>query len=619
MGFQGIGSVLRARYWFQALWLCLVLPAMATEAQDRAVRAVDDLRYGVALYEYFQRNYLTALSELEVAQALGQQTTTRDSRLLLQGAMNLAFGLEQKAIRIFEQASIGSADPAVRDAAWFYLARQQYRRGEWLKARSSLKRVSSELPAELNDEVQAIRVNLAIMTRDLPGAEVALRDAAANSGWIPYLYYNLGTAHIRQARSVTGIKFLDGLANQKMAIAEHLAIQDKGLTAAGFSLMQSQDYDAALKRFSKVRLSSPVVEPALLGYGWSAAQMGDYRVALGPWRLLAGRAPLRPEVQEALLAVPYAEEKLGYLARALDALETAERTFSRELARLEELKQQASLQSLAVSMRDKALDDSEESVLDARWQGIIELLSSDEIAAFSEAFNDLDLLADSLASWQHKVEIYQQLLALRKQRRAAQQQRFTVSDYPARMDGLKGERNRLQTELSTATDMALVHHYGEPDLQAQWSRVESAETALQRLQAAGQSFPLEAERLARFRGILQWRISANATDWRWKTRKRLAQLDAELTDLEENIARIQRLIALTPDITPYERRLAALAERTRLQQHVIGVGQETLEVAFQAAVVSQIERQQVRLANYLSQAQLSRARLYDQARQEARR
>lgn len=624
-----MGALIVVRRWFSrcqvfkpwrhaAVAVCIAVPAGPLWADAQNPRSVENLRYGVALFEYFQQDYLAALSEVQVAQARGELPPEDGAPLVLKGAMSLAYGLERDATQIFEQAIEAGGKSSVRNAAWFYLARMQYRRSDWRAAKSSLAKIGGDIDASLQQELQAMRVNLAIMTADLPGAELALQEIGKRSGWQPYLYYNLGTAHIRAAKTGAGIQYLDRLADQKMHSAEHLAIQDKGLTAAGYSFMQKQDYRSAVERFSQVRLGSPIAEQALLGFGWSAAQLGDYHLALGPWRTLAKGSVLRTEVQEALLAVPYAEEKLGYLADALGAFEAAEKIFTDELLRLEQLKSTLNPRSLVASLGKNPGKADDQLDVDPQWLGLVELLSSDQFAAFSGEFNDLDNLANSLEQWNQKIAVYRSMLEQRRSRRVTQLAQWSASNYSAGLARLKLQRDTLQAKLSSATDSDLVSHYADSALQAQWSRTVKADQALQRLLSADRSYPVQAAQLARFKGLLQWQISEKAIGWRWQIRKQLEQINTELATLEGSILRLKRVVSEMPDIQPFEQRLAALERRTKAQQVAVDRRFDAVQLAFQQAVTERLEQQQLRLRSYRGQAQLSRARLYDRARQEAR-
>ncbi len=104
---------------------------------------------------------------------------------------------------------------------------------------------------------------------------------------------------------------------------EALAVRDKANAALGYQLLASGQPSQADAAFRRVRSPGPYSETALLGLGW--AQIGNadtqadagtqdtdaLRRALVPWTELIGRDPTQAAVQESMLAVPYALERLG--------------------------------------------------------------------------------------------------------------------------------------------------------------------------------------------------------------------------------------------------------------------------------------------------------------------
>src|SRR5690606_35147431 len=123
-------------------------PALAqTEPGDDS-----ELRYGVALYHYYQQNYLEALSELMLAESRGGITDQGTNPQLVEGGIRLAFGMPESAGRLFEQALDDQRTPAQREAAWFYLGKLHYLRGDWHAAGERFSQTGNHLEEDLDWE-----------------------------------------------------------------------------------------------------------------------------------------------------------------------------------------------------------------------------------------------------------------------------------------------------------------------------------------------------------------------------------------------------------------------------------------------------------------------------------
>lgn len=591
-----------------------LLPHPALAAKDRP-STVADLRYGVALYDYFQQNYLAALSELQVADTGGGIVGHGSQPQVLKGAMSLAFGMDRTATDIFEGTLAEDTNQRVSNSAWFYLARMRFRRNDWVGAQASLNRVDGDINPLLADEIEALGVDLAIRTGDLGRAVAALEQSDKGSDWKPYLYYNLGTAHIRSQDFDRGLGYLDQLVDMPLESSEHWSLQDKGLIAAGFSLMRRGEYQAAVERFSQVRMDSPLAEQALLGYGWSAVELGDYSKALGPWQILSDQSPLRPAVQEALLAVPYAYEKLGSYGSALQEFELAESVFSREIQRLESLK--TGLEGIdLVELTAAGEYESPEADLDPQLSGLIELLSGEEFSLLRRDIRDIGVLRDRLNYWHRNIAIYQTMLEQRKVLRQQQLEQAQQQEIPAQLEQLALEREKLAAKLELSANDANPMALADAETKDLWLRMQRADATLQRIEAAGENADQERQWLERYRGMLLWQSSEQYPGWRWIAKKRLVQLDTALLEANENLHRYQQVVAEAPDILPFQQRLSALQTRLQHQRVAVNHSYKQTHDAAQQLLVSELSRQQKRLAHYQAQARLARARLYDSAQVE---
>ncbi len=70
----------------------------------------------------------------------------------------MIFGLDRSASEIFEQALDQHSSERVRNAAWFYLSKMRFRRGDWQGATASLLRIEGNIDPRLRDEFNAMQV-----------------------------------------------------------------------------------------------------------------------------------------------------------------------------------------------------------------------------------------------------------------------------------------------------------------------------------------------------------------------------------------------------------------------------------------------------------------------------
>ena len=95
-------------------------------AAEKPKSEVADLRYGVALYHYYQQDYIPAISELMIADARDGIHGHSNNPELIAGGISLAFGMQKHAEALFGHVLEDNNRPQnMRDAAWFYLGKLQ--------------------------------------------------------------------------------------------------------------------------------------------------------------------------------------------------------------------------------------------------------------------------------------------------------------------------------------------------------------------------------------------------------------------------------------------------------------------------------------------------------------
>ncbi|WP_246841633.1 hypothetical protein [Cellvibrio sp. PSBB023] len=629
----------------------LVSPLLATafsvQADEKPKTAVADLRYGVALYHYYQQDYVNAIAELMVADSRDGIQGHSDNPELIAGGISLAFGMQNHAESVFSRILQDERRPqSVRDAAWFYLGKLYYTRGDWAAAEQSFNRVSADFKPALRAQLQALQINIQI--RDKRYAELNPKGVAQRElrAWSPYALFNLGAAHAREGDFAQAQTFFNALADIDIAKdprtrAAQWALQDKSYTALGYSYLAEKKYAAAIREFTKVRLEGIYANQALLGYGWAAVAQEEYAKALQPWQLLRSRSLIYPAVQESLLALPFAYEKLNAPGEAVAAYETAEELLAREIQLIRDMRETLTEGELLTLIDAKPLaaeeareqlqaagdgegltavvtDDGQNwlkldstSIIKTRSAYMRELFAQTRFQTAVLELRDLLRLQRLLQDWQPKLSAYRELLLEKQALRSRQEQQLTQAAYAAQAQALQQRRDqfaaRLQQIIAAEDYLALA----DSDTRALQERVTRAGQTIVRMQAAGQQTDDVAQRHRLFAGILLWRAAQHYPIALAEQQRELAQIDSALASVIKTQTHIDEITATSLDIQPVLARLQTLQTETATQLQATErlIAQQTRVLREQ--VDQQLASHEKRLKNYLSQAHLAVARLYD--------
>jgi hypothetical protein len=592
----------------------LLLPVAAAADEAEELTSVRDLRYGVALYEFHQENYFQSLTELLLGEAKADMPHHGEFARLLRGGISLSYGLNDAAERIFDELLAAHSSPAVRDRAWFYLGKSYYQRGERERAADYFARSGSQLPKRLAAERDYLVARIALDR----GESVVIADNARMTPWLPYLIFNASAAQAKRGDWQGAVSLLDRLAALPLRDEEHKALRDRGFTVAGYSYLSGGQPAAAEAQFRRVRLNSPLVDKALLGYGWAAAQQGDYRAALKPWLALRERPVISPAVQEVLLALPHAYEELGDEAQALAEYERAEQALLAEVGRVDAaIVQLRDMPLLSVWLDDEAQrGESEwlprERALPVRADipYLEQLLASNPVQEVIRDLRDLAALQRYLGDWRGRLDALDTAQLLQYQRRQTLLGEQPQQQLAARETRLREQREQLAERLRQATTAGDGVALMNDEELAQWQRLQRVERNLEALAAAGRDVGAQRERFERLRGLLVWQAQEQFPARRHDLDKALRDVDATLAQTSASQQRLAALVgrAQTPEQGP---RIDALDARLTTLLQRIDAAQRSGESLLRRRAEAELTAHRQRLQAYLGRTRLAMARLYD--------
>ncbi|MGB7934413.1 MAG: tetratricopeptide repeat protein [Gammaproteobacteria bacterium] len=606
----------------RVLWLTLFCLGFCqtADAARQAPSTVQDLQYGEVLFHYYQQDYFTSIIRLLTARAQSRLPHHADEAELLLGGLDLSYGLRDEAEDIFTRLlDADSTREEVRNRAWYYLAKVSWQRGEPKRALQALEKIDGQVPAAISADAVNLHSLALLSTGRNDEAIAVLQQSRAGKDWSPYLRYNLGVALTRAGRGTAGEAQLDTVGTQRADDEEARLLRDKANLALGYGYLQNGSAEESRRVLERVRLEGPLSNKALLGTGWADAEAGDYARALVPWTELGKRAPTDPAVQESLLAVPYAMNRMNLHGRAVQHYDTAITVFQRERERLDESIGAIDNGELLAALRNRdkgagrrvQLPGSVSETPALRY--LPELLATNKFQEGIRNYRDLVTLEGNLDAWATSISAYDEMLAARKARYALHEPDAARALHSETLEAL------AQRESDLAETVRRIESGDDPvglasaDETRQWNRLTEIGASINRLPPSDETRAL-SEQQQRLRGVLYWQMNADYKARLWQAKRQLAELDTLLAKARQSREDLQQTgVGVTAGFGAFDERIAAhkiqidrlqaRTARTRLAQ-----GGEIERLA-----ISELENQKKRLDSYLIQARFALAQTYDSA------
>jgi Tetratricopeptide repeat len=594
--------------------------AAAAHGAEPPKGPVKDPHYGDTLFHFHQEHYFSSVTGLMVSQHFNRVAQHADEAEVLRGGLLLSYGLHHEAGEIFARLIDKGASPAVRDRAWFYLAKIRYQRGFVAEAEAAIGHIENSLPADLEEERVLLQANLLMARSDYAAAAAVLDNLARSSSAGLYARYNLGIALVRSGAPERGEALLDQVGKAPAVSEELRSLRDKANLALGFAALQGERPEAARGFLERVRLSGMMANKALLGFGWSAAALKQPRQALIPWTELSRRDSSDSAVLESRVAVAYAYAELGALGQSLEHYNEAIAAYGRENAALDE--------SIAAIRDGKLIDGLLERNPgeEMGWFWNIEQLPAMPHAGhlaqvlarheFQEAFKnyrDLRFLAKNLQGWADKLGAFGDMLANRRQAYADRLPQVRSKAGSLGLDRLQQARDDVAVDLARVEAASDGTALADARQQAQLARLDAVAAAVKRLEP-GPEATLAHERARLVAGALTWQLAQEYPARLWDARKALRIIDSGLADARRREAALAE--AQREEPARHERfaaRIGELDQRIRaLIPRVVALQREQ-QGHVQEMAIAELTGQKERLAAYTTQARFAVAQLFDRA------
>ena len=435
--------------------------------------------------------------------------------------------------------------------------------------------------------------------------------------------YNLGIAYLQDGQREAAASQLDRAGQIVSDDPAELAIRDKSNLVLGTLLADSGEYDQALPYLNRVRLEGPFSNQALLSAGWASMSGDNFKRAVVPWKILAGREVTDSATQEALLALPFAYGKLNVHGRAASFYGVALDSFGIEVDKLN-----ASIKSIRAGKFLDALI-REEIRNDKDWvirlrslpetpetYYLMELLATHDFQTGLQNYLDLADMRRKLVAWQSSFDSFDDMVEIRHDHYEPLlpeiDEQFRALDSKMR---LRIEQHKMlvkrRDDMLTMPQPEFLATRGERILLAQLEHLEN--------QLAGTETPIEAslhQRIQRLKGTLTWALETEYHDRLSTFDENLRGLDSAMLVLREQYNQyVRSRQAATHSYSGYRQPINRLRVRARDSIDKIDLLMARQGRLLEVVAIEELVVRRDRLENYRDKARFALADSYDRATQ----
>lgn len=603
-----------------ALLLTLALPQTASAGTEVKWKNVEDPILGSALFHLYQDKNLGGIIELSAAQQLDKVKLQKEEAELAITMLNLAYGLHREAAStMVALQKRGDVNKDISNHIWFYIAKIRYQRGYFTMAESALSQISGALPWELDQDLKLFKATLLMDRNEHASANTVLRRLKGSTGAVPFARFNQAVTLLNQEQPDEAYQALEGISDLEHKNEQEKNLYDRANVHLGYyHLRDKDDPKKAIQYFEKVHLYALESNEALLGLGWAHYQLEEYDRALIAWEELATRNASDPNVQEAMIAVPFTLAKNENYDSAAELYNRALNAFHNELKRVDD--------TIGMVKRgtffDKLLTDIDEG--EKGWKGdVYALPKSTESYYFTQMlarhdyqealknYRDLRYLEKKLTEWQFDVETFDNTNHYWINNLLDQTTHFDQQAFLSKIEKLRQRRTDFMAQLATVEAdqdaMALANDTEQRQL-AMITRLKNT------LKLQEQS--AETQRHQRQLSLLERRILWDIYS-QFSSRLRKAKIDLEgiVSTLDEAIERKKgleisaKLAAM--EARQFDKRVIEVKHKIKALQPQISSAITDTEAHLISIAVTALEERREQLMEFIAQVSFSVGVSYD--------
>lgn len=399
--------------------LLLLFPSVVVHSApvDSHVKSLPDLEYGVVLYDYFQKNYFSALVEYEYAYSNNNEVARSPSGQVLKGGMMLSYGMPRASQLLFNALLDSTASSDVSNRAWYYLAKIYYNKSEYQNANNALDKVEGVVPQDIFFDYYYLATLIGNQKPLNDFNESTQSDLSSYLPGYPYFLFNLAIVSLKSGQLDQATGYLKQVSEYANKSEELSLLSDRAKNGLAQLALEAGELPIAWDHLTGIRTTGLYSNRALLAYAWSAIKSEKYTEAIPALKLLNQRSIAIPEVQETKVLLAYLYEKQNLPRKALASNIVAEKEFKAGVEKVTEARNIID----GLNVPREFINNIEAIMAKSDWYAttpsvdyqkltpfLIDLMSSNAFSEVLRELADLYVVRDNLNFWlgrseEHKV------------------------------------------------------------------------------------------------------------------------------------------------------------------------------------------------------------------------
>ena len=443
--------------FFLVAFVFLGLSAKANSAPvESHVKSLPELEYGVVLYDYFQKDYFSALVEYEYSYAQKNTVALAPSGQVLKGGMMLSYGMPKASQELFNALLDSTTSQDVSNRAWYYLAKIYYNKSEFRDANDALDRVDGVVPQDIFFDYYYL-ATLIGNQKPLDSFNKKTEDSLSSylPGY-PYFLFNLAIVSLKAGELDQASDYLKRVSEYSNQSEEFSLLSDRAKNGLAQLALEAGQLPVAWEYLTGIRTTGLYSNRALLAYAWSAIKSEKYNEAIPALKLLNERSIAIPEVQETKILLAYLYEKQNLPRKALESNIVAEKEFKAGIEKVGEARRIID----GLNVPREFINNIEAIMAKSDWYAatpsidyqkltpfLIDLMSSNAFSEVLRELADLYVIRDKLNYWLGRSEEHKVILE------SADKKNFggELSDFFSKSNNLRAQFADKKAELRLYT------------------------------------------------------------------------------------------------------------------------------------------------------------------------